>query len=178
MSEKTTKYYVIKYEYAGFDFERDPNRYRDYIVIDTEPGYGNRSGDVITEGWLGTTNDWSGWAKGAFETEDEARHYVETAIARESSGMYEGVREVDIDGRFYDEYRVATYLRGSFDSFVKPDEFYAGVSTEDIHRLAEDHGGVVAAAKAEQAELISNGLYAHWLRIAQLFESRLHEVAT
>lgn len=62
-------YYVISREYTG------PNNIlnSDTIRISTEPARTNLSNEVRTEGWCGTTNDWSTHAHGAYETLDQAR---------------------------------------------------------------------------------------------------------
>lgn len=43
----------------------------------------NLSKEPLINGWLGTTNDWSEYALGEFETEDEAWAAIDAALARD-----------------------------------------------------------------------------------------------
>ena len=88
------QYYVIFSRYVGPNADdRDANAHgnRDYYTIQREPGTTNMSGEELTEGWLGTTNDWSETACGEFATEAEARESIEEDVRewREGSGLPE-----------------------------------------------------------------------------------------
>lgn len=48
-----------------------------------EPGRKNLSKEPLVKGWLGTTNDWSEYALGRFDTEDEAWAAIDAALARD-----------------------------------------------------------------------------------------------
>ncbi|MFW6118841.1 MAG: hypothetical protein ACOC7S_00745 [Planctomycetota bacterium] len=67
--------YVVHVEYVG------PNREKhhadgDYVVLTPDPPRTNLSGEVKTEGWLGTSNDWSKWAYGRFESREAAEAFA------------------------------------------------------------------------------------------------------
>jgi hypothetical protein len=64
-------YYVIKSSYVGPNPQQHLNA--DTIGIYTVPGRTNSSREIRTDGWLGTTNDWSEHAHGEFETIEDAR---------------------------------------------------------------------------------------------------------
>lgn len=51
--------------------------------VRTEPGRKNLSKEVLVKGWLGTTNDWSEYALGKFETEDEAWAAIDAALEKD-----------------------------------------------------------------------------------------------
>lgn len=64
-------FYLISSEYVG------PNKANsagdiigdsETIVITTTPPTANMSGEVLTSGWLGTTNDWASYAKGEYKS--------------------------------------------------------------------------------------------------------------
>jgi hypothetical protein len=69
-------YYLISEKYVGPN-EKDScgNFYGDGTImrIETIPGTKNMSGEECTDGWLGTTNDYSRDAHGEFETLEDAR---------------------------------------------------------------------------------------------------------
>jgi hypothetical protein len=64
-------YYVISTCYVGPNPQQKLNL--DTIGIYTVPGRTNSSREIRTNGWLGTTNDWSKFAYGEFETIEDAR---------------------------------------------------------------------------------------------------------
>lgn len=66
-------YYVIETNYVGPNPNQDKYIDADTIEISTSPAIANRSREPRTEGWCGTTNDWSIYAHGAYATIDEAR---------------------------------------------------------------------------------------------------------
>jgi len=76
-------FYLIERQYVG------PNALTSdgHIIGDTwhvmqicdTPGRTNQSDEELTNGWLGTTNDWSAYARGAFDTVEEARRAVHEA---------------------------------------------------------------------------------------------------
>jgi hypothetical protein len=65
-------FYPIRVENIG------PNQkdHTDHFVIQTVPGTTNMSHQELTDGWLGSTNDWSRTALGEFETLEEARESI------------------------------------------------------------------------------------------------------
>ena len=68
---KATKYYIIEKNYVGPN--KDQHVDADKIYIRTSPAFTNQSHEERTEGWCGTTNDWSVWAHGEYDTIEEAR---------------------------------------------------------------------------------------------------------
>jgi hypothetical protein len=70
-------YYITTHEYVGPN-ARDPygRRYRELLYIQSDAPRTNVSHEIRTEGWLGTTNDWSVHAHGKFATLEEARAAV------------------------------------------------------------------------------------------------------
>ena len=73
-------FYVIEKEFVGHaDFGTGYDKLVNghYFEVRTEPGRKNMSNEVAVGSnaepvWLGTTNDWSAYARGEYETEDEA----------------------------------------------------------------------------------------------------------
>jgi hypothetical protein len=165
-------YYVIETTYVG------PNREQhwdaDTIVISKTPALTNMSHEEITEGWAGTTNDWSVHAHGAYATIEEAE-----AAVREKFG---GVRGEDIHGYTFedgDPDKVAIYKPGEFAPLSgdeagewveqwKP-EIAAATTDEDIEETAEDM----------EQEARAQGLTFELVRdfLVQLLENKREEAA-
>lgn len=68
-------YYLIENDYVGpnSNDERYWGAKGHYLAISEEPGRKNMSKEPCSDGWLGTTNDWSQHAHGEFETLAEAK---------------------------------------------------------------------------------------------------------
>ena len=69
-----------------------PQRGEDYVVMSDEPGCTNISGESRISGWLGTTNNTSRTALGAFSTQTEANRAARKALgydARNGRVRYE-----------------------------------------------------------------------------------------
>lgn len=64
-------YYIISEKYTGPNWEEHLDS--EMAWIQTYPGRTNMSNEERTEGWLGTTNDWSKSAHGEYDTLEEAR---------------------------------------------------------------------------------------------------------
>lgn len=64
-------YYIIETNYVGPN--HDQHMDDDDIRISTVPARGNSTGEVITEGWCGTTNDRAVYAHGGHESVDAAK---------------------------------------------------------------------------------------------------------
>ena len=79
-------FYLIETDYVGPNQSDNIDARR--LDISTEPGRTNQSKEIRTEGWLGTTNDWSMIAHGEYSTIGGA---VEAAIAVLGEG---GGREI------------------------------------------------------------------------------------
>lgn len=145
-------FYVLSCTYAGPN--PDDHADDDVITIETEPGRTNSSREHHTEGWLGTTNDWSRAAHGEFETETEARAAV--------AAMYpQGFRDVGLSFADSDpDTEIARFKPGKLaawsaaDSqrwaYSARDEITASTSDERIAEIAE---GCRGAAEDESASL-------------------------
>lgn len=72
---ENVKYYLVESQYVGPN--QDDPRYHQacegVMTISTEPGTMNFSHEEKTEGYLGTTNDYSSRAHGMYDTIEEAR---------------------------------------------------------------------------------------------------------
>jgi|SRR5690625_509905 len=84
-----TKYYIVAHNYVGPNQNDDQYFDIDDIKICTKPATTNMSGEIRTEGWCGTTDDWSVHAHGEYDSLDAARD----AIVK----MFGVVRRVDTD---------------------------------------------------------------------------------
>ena len=99
-------YYVIERKYVGPNTEDHINQHA--LFITDQPGKKNVSGEDCTQGWLGTTNDWSEEAHGKFASLEEARQAV-AGVAGELG--YRVAQEEDspwmpLDESIVEEYRV------------------------------------------------------------------------
>lgn len=75
-----------------------------YYTIETEPGRGNLSGEIITSGWLGTTNDWAQYAHGGYVTENEAKGILARLIGTDDLSNHV-IDDDDDDGIRYSALR-------------------------------------------------------------------------
>jgi len=144
----STTYYVIETEYVGPN--QDDDRYcdADRVVIQIVPGITNSSHEPRIEGWLGTTNDWSATAHGAYGNIEAAR-----AAITERFGP---CREVESD-EYNDTIVVEAYKIGRFEQLGRESTcnwIYEGMrididaDTTDA-RLAELLAEYEGAANAE-----------------------------
>jgi len=100
-----TKYYIIEHKYVG---PNDDEMYFDVddIKICSKPAKANLSGEVRTEGWCGTTDDWSVHAHGEYDSLDDAREAIveKFGVVRrvsftdyyEGAGMIEAYKEGEL----------------------------------------------------------------------------------
>lgn len=81
-------YYIIETIYVGPNQNQDEYVDADRIEISTSPATANMSHEKRTEGWCGTTNDWSVYAHGEYATIEEARAAITEKFGevRESDG--------------------------------------------------------------------------------------------
>jgi len=96
-------FYIIETSYVGPN--SDQNIDADKIEISTSPATANLNGEVKTEGWCGTTNDWAVYAHGEYETIDEARAAIKS--------QFGNVRECDEDNCYdgvVESYRTGKYI--------------------------------------------------------------------
>lgn len=101
-----TTYYVVETNYVGPNPGQHLNDHT--FEITTKAPRTNMSGEVRTNGWLGTTNDWSKTAHGAYDSVDEAR----AAVVEE---LGEDIRDNNDEDR--DEDVVASYCVGAFEAW-------------------------------------------------------------
>lgn len=102
-------YYIIETNYVGPNRTQDQYVDLDRIDISTSPALTNLSHVDRTEGWCGTTNGWSVYAHGEYDTIEDAR----AAIA----AKFGDVRNSDANGDSFDsddEDVVETYRPGKF----------------------------------------------------------------
>jgi len=119
---KKQPYYVIETSHVGND-DMGKHMDADTIEISTCPAITNSGRVERTEGWCGTTNDWSVHAHGAYSTIEDAR----AAITRK----FGPVRDCDADGNSFEpdhEDVVALFKRGR----------YAPMGSEETHAWAID----------------------------------------
>lgn len=72
--------YLIARSYVGPNAGRDPWVDYDHVDLTTTPGRTNSSHEERTAGWLGTTNDISVHAYGAYETVEAAREALDALL--------------------------------------------------------------------------------------------------
>lgn len=70
------KYYIVETIYVGPNPYGAQNIDADRIEIRTEPARANMSGEVRIDGWCGTTDNWSVYAHGEYDTLADARKAV------------------------------------------------------------------------------------------------------
>lgn len=135
-------YYVIETKYVG------PNQYdtqfvdADNVTISKVPAKANMSGEPRTEGWCGTTNDWSVHAHGAYETLEAAQ----AAVAEKF-----GETRIQELGE-YDEYEniVEKYKLGEYEPMSSEEtadwayegiqsDITAGTTDERIDELVDEY---------------------------------------
>ena len=136
----------------------------DYYDICTSPGSTNQSKEVRIEGWLGSTNDWSLTAHGAFDTIEAARECVADQIGRPVTECrtYPATHE---DDKPDDDSVVERYYASRYESvchagdYVGSDAIDATTSDEEIEKTAKE---VHDTAEKEGIQLL--GSVADWLR--------------
>lgn len=168
-------YYVIESKYVGPNQDQAQYCDVDTIGIYTTPGKTNMSREVKLEGWLGTTNDWSEYAHGEYETVEAA----EAAIR----AKWEHVRDTTPGGdsflsvaQYPDDECVALFKPGQYDqmsSEATGDWCYEGLQTDITAdttdaRIAELAKEYEAAANSEGYTLDSN--------ITRFMENRRQEL--
>lgn len=84
-------FYVTSATYIGPN--PDQNSDADTYEISTTPSSTNSSHEVCINGWLGSDGDFSHSAHGEFETEEEAREWIEDNVGE----CREGDREYEMD---------------------------------------------------------------------------------
>lgn len=98
------KYYVIEEAYVGAN--QDQNIDASVIKITTEPARTNSSKEICTDGWCGTTDDWSVTARGEYESEEKAKAFIDQFYDK-------GTRDTDWDEN--DPSIVAVYKYGKYE---------------------------------------------------------------
>lgn len=95
-------YYIIETDYVGPNQDKYINDHT--VSIGTSPAYTNQSHEARIEGWCGTTNDWSVYAHGVYDTLDEA-----VCAVKEIFGE---VRQLDDKDNGEDESLIITFALG------------------------------------------------------------------
>lgn len=102
------KHYVIEEAYVGPN--QDQNIDASVIKITTEPARTNSSNEICTDGWCGTTGDWSVTARGEYESEEKAKAFIDQFYDN-------GTRDADLDEN--DPSIVAMYKIGKYEPMEK-----------------------------------------------------------
>lgn len=102
----TTTYYVLSSEYVGPNLSERFNSHT--VWISTKPGRTNMSNEPRTDGWLGTTNDWTHYAHGEFDTIDEAREAIIEMLGED--------RRL-IDNEEFNEDAIETYAASQYEEW-------------------------------------------------------------
>lgn len=97
------KYYVIEEKYVGPN--QDQHIDDSVIKITTEPATTNSSKEICTDGWCGTTDDWSVTARGEYDSQEEAEQAIKS--------FYKETREAEFDDN--DQSIVAMYKTGKYE---------------------------------------------------------------
>lgn len=138
-----TTYYVVETEYVGPNQSQHLNDHTYNITTDAPRT--NLSREVRTEGWLGTTNDWSEIARGAYDSLDEARAAVRAALG-------DNCRESDAED--LDEGVVESYLVGAYEAWdAESSETWC---YESRHEVTADTTDEQIAAIVESCEEWAN----------------------
>lgn len=146
-------FYVIETKYVGPNQTQDQYVDVDTIEISTSPAITNSSHEERTDGWCGTTNDWSVYAHGEYDTIEEARAAI--------TDKFGEVRDSDANGDSFesdDENVVETYKPGKYapaSSQATADWAYEGIRS-DIDADTTDERIAELVAEYE-AEANSNG---------------------
>lgn len=141
-------FYIIETVYTGPNQTQDQFVDADTIEIGTEPARGNCSGEIILNGWCGTTNDWAVYAHGEYETVEEA----EDAVKR----IFGPVHEEDANGDAFenrDESVVKVFKQGEYEPMSKEaagnwlaaaiyEDIDATTSDDRIQELVEEYEGL------------------------------------
>ena len=93
-------YFLIENSYVGPNSVCDA----DYVEICLKPAVGNASRETRLEGWCGTTNDWSCYAHGEYETLEDARAAI--------TEIFGPMRESTVS--WYDGDTVEIYKHGAY----------------------------------------------------------------
>lgn len=135
-------FYIVKTTWVG---PADNHFDADTIEIRTEPARTNQSNEIKLHGWCGTTNDWSVYALGEYETIEAAR----AAITAE----FGEVRKGD-DGESFGS-AVETYKEGKYKPLSESDtsEWLHAAIKEDV---TADMNDAAITTLAERYETDAN----------------------
>lgn len=167
-------YYIIKTEYVGPNQDQhvDDNR----IEIRTNPARTNMSHEVKLDGWCGTTNDWAVYAHGKYETEKEARDYIEETFGPvredEEEGDYIGV---DDDGNPIQA--VATFRPGKYipmDAEATGNYCWEGIKVDITATTTDDE--IEALVKQYEADVNEDGYTLNKRALSDSMEARRDEL--
>lgn len=96
-------FYIVKTTYTGPN--PDQHLDEDVIEIQTVPARTNSSGEIKTQGWCGTTNDWCVDAHGEYATLEEAE-----AAVKEIFGDVRPYEDEEADDSVVKAYKPGLYL--------------------------------------------------------------------
>jgi hypothetical protein len=165
-------YFIIHREYVGPDQHQyiDTDTYR----IQTIPGLTNRSHEPRIIGWLGTTNDWSEYAHGQFDTEQEARDRVSEFC----SGQY---REFTYTEQHFANFNpdihenvIAYFKPGAYEPCAYSSEFCWSMRNDITADTTDDQ--ITQIIDQCEAEANKQGLTLFRQQVRQMFEQRRTEL--
>ncbi|MTH95540.1 hypothetical protein [Roseibium sp. RKSG952] len=133
-------FYIVENTYVGPNQNEDSYLDCNTIVIQEEPALTNMSREPRTEGWCGTTNDWSVTAHGAYESLSDAqaaigRIFGEVRFAETERGC--GIVETYKPGKFEPLSVETTGIWA-----VENDDITADTSDERIEELVNEYEAI------------------------------------
>ncbi len=153
ITENAKMFYLVSSEYVGpntTDSRGDIIGDSETVKITKTPPTTNMSGDILINGWLGTTNDWSSHALGEFETLDDALAELK------SMGFTSEIETTDEEEGVIGEYQKPSAAR---DNWNAGEWLLDSLGTEGICK----EYGITAETTDEELEKISDKMDAEAL---------------
>jgi len=161
-------YYVTEHTYT-LASDTIPLEWQHYYLIQTAPACGNLSGDPITDGWCGTTDDWAECAHGEYCTLEEAQEAVRRLIGCDRLHHHACDSETGFPGGWdeHDETLVECYSRQDltwttwdtgewlYGQDAHPDGVTAETTDEELAGLADE---AEAIAEMDRVRLDGEGV--------------------
>jgi len=135
---ETKKFYVIEHENVG----PNANPLNLHYVIQSIPGVTNSSHEILVDGWLGTTNDNAEYARGVYDTIDQAREF----ISKSAPGF-----TADTETDFYNDVIIEMW-QDCREVWNVGDWLYDGVKGEINAHTTDQEIKILAADYAKLAE--------------------------
>lgn len=183
-------YYIVETKYTGPN--PDQHLDQDVVEIQTVPARTNSSGEIKTQGWCGTTNDWCVNAHGEYTTLAEAE-----AAVKEIFGDVRPYEDEEADDSVVKAYKPGLYVpmsaedTGDWCYDVIQERVTLGMTPEQVDSLiaeleeaANEEGYTLSAALSDmiaerQADLLEEAEETlEDLELAQSFRDMLDGVET